>query len=34
MQKRGLVYDGRIYLTKHEIKKLEDLGLFYKGIGR
>ena len=26
--------DGRIYLTKKEIKELRDLGLSYKGIGR
>ncbi len=34
MQKKGLVYDGRIYLTRQEINKLKDLGLSYKGIGR
>ncbi len=34
MNNEGLVYDGRIYLTKKEIKELRDLGLSYKGIGR
>jgi len=34
MSNKGLVYDGRRYLSKDEIAQLVDLGVSYKGVGR
>jgi hypothetical protein len=34
MSNKGIVYDGRRYLSKGEIVQLLDFGLSYKGVGR
>ncbi len=34
MNKNGIVFDGRRYFSKNEIKSIKELGLEYMGVGR